>query len=251
MPRSIDFRRVPHPAARRGISTRWVPLFTVLGFLVLSESAVAQVFYDNLGNADVFEDDDIVSFIGDYASLGDTEDWFQGFRFTSGASGPVASIDVAVGNYLDGPGTMEFRLYADAAGGLGALLGTFTVTATAEQFDGSIKRGRVDEGSGGPTLAQGSDYWLMATAATPTIWFRNEQGDVLPRLWTPDGVGGTLNADTLAAAAFRVNGPPPVPLMGPTATVLLAGLGGAMGLRALRRTHPSRRGTTCARTSRR
>lgn len=239
MPRPIDFRSFSVPVFLRGGRALETVTLLVLGLLFLAGPlagpAMAQVFYDNLGNVDVFEDDDIVSFIGDYSLLGDTEDWYQGHRFTSEASGAVASIDVAVGNYLDGPGTMEFRLYADAAGALGALLGTFTVTATAEQFDGSIRRGRVDAGSGTPVLTQGSGYWLMATSSTPTIWFRNEQGDVLPRLWTPDGVNGALNSDTPQASAFRVNGPPPVPLMGPGAMALLVALGSATGLRALGR----------------
>lgn len=235
MPRAIDRLTFFEPAARSRIRRPSPALLGVTFLLLLASPATAQVFYDNLGNQDVYEDDDVVSFIGDYTSLGDTEDWFQGHRFTSEASGAVGSIDVAVGNYLDGPGTMEFRLHADAGGALGALLATFTVTATAEQFDGSIRRGRIDTGGTAPVLALGTSYWLMATAETPTIWFRNEQGDVLPRLWTPDGPGGTLNSDTLPASAFRVNGPPPVPLLGAGGTTLLVALGSATALWALGR----------------
>lgn len=209
------------------------------GLLLLAGPAVAQVFYDNLGNVDVFEDDDVVLYIGDHTSALGGADWFQGHRFTSEATGEVASIDVAVGNYFDGPDTMQFRLYTDVGGTLGTLLATFTVIATAEQFDGSIRRGRVDGGFGTPVLAQGTNYWLMASATGPTLWFQNEQGDVLPRLWTPDGIGAPLNSDTTAATGFRVNGPPPVPMMGPGAMAWLVALGSATGLWALGRRRSS------------
>jgi hypothetical protein len=206
----------------------------LLASLLLTAPAGAQVFFDNLGQVDVFEDTDVVYYIGDHTSSIGTGDWFQGFRFTSSASGELHSIDVAVGNYFGGPDTMEFRLYADAGGALGALLATIPVVASAEDFDGSIRRGRIGPSlSGPPVLAQGTSYWLMATAEGPTIWFTNEQGVVLPRLWTPDGVTGSLRSDTQDAAAFRLNGPPPVPVLPPIGASVLGAALALTGMRSL------------------
>lgn len=220
------------------IPDRLIPLRLALGVLLalLASPAGAQVFYDNLGNVDVFDDTDVVSFIGDHTGANGSGDWYQGYRFTSAASGEVHSIDVAVGNWTVGPETMEFRLYADAGGSLGALLATIPVVAVAEDFDGTIRRGRVPAAGVAPVLTQGVGYWLMAYSPGPTLWFNNEQGVSLPRLWTPGGLGGAFNSDTTTAAAFRVNGPPPVPIAGPIGWLMLAGVlvgTGGLGVRAM------------------
>ncbi|MEZ4333129.1 MAG: hypothetical protein R3F35_15320 [Myxococcota bacterium] len=197
-----------------------------------ARSATAQVFYDDLGSVDVFDDADVVALIGDHSSALGGSDWFQGFRFTSEATGTLHSIDVAVGNYFAGPQTIEFRLYADTGGALGAQLATVPVLATAEDFDGTIRRGFVELGAGSPpVLVQGASYWLMATSEGPTIWFQNEQGVSLPRLWTEFGPGAPLNSDTTIASAFRLNGPPAVPLAneGSVLVLVLALLGAGSG----------------------
>lgn len=223
-------------SARRATTLTGLVLSGVLG-LGLAAPATAQTFHDNIvSNVDVFEDTDVVSFVGDYTATGSSEDWYQGFRFTSQATGTLGSIDVAVGNYFSGPTTMEFRLYADAGGALGALLAVIPVVATAEDFDGGLRRGLFPPGAGAPPmLTQGTSYWLMATAPDATIWFNNERGESLPRLWTPNGPGGALNSDTQTAAAFRVSGPTPVPLTSPLALFLLAPATIAAGLRGLAR----------------
>lgn len=209
-----------------------VLLATLSACLLLSLAAsplAAQTYFDTLGTlGDVYEDDDIFNVIGDHSAGLGGADWFQGYRFTSAASGLLHSIDVAVG-HLDGPETIEFRLYADAGGALGALLETIPVAATAADFDGSLVRGIATSTT---SLAQGTSYWLMAYSSAPTIWFNNELGQSLPRLWTEDGPNAPLNSDTTTAAAFRLNGPPPVPLSAPLGlfAILLASLGMASRL---------------------
>ena len=239
--RPLPDQRSETPRWRR---TLWLGLAVSLGALsALSAGAVqAQVFYDNLGTLDIYDDTDVVSFVGQYPPALGGDDWFQGFRVTAEATGTLHSIDVAVGNYFSGPETIEFRLYADAGGALGAQLATIPVVAVAEDFDGTIRRGFVEPSVGGnPMLTQGSGYWLMATAPSATIWFKNEQGDTLPRLWTPDGPSGTLRSDTVTAAALRLNGAPPVPIAMPPGMILLTALLSATGALALR-SHSARIG---------
>jgi hypothetical protein len=132
------------------------------------------------------------------------------------------------------PDVIEFRLYADAGGSLGALLETINVQTVAENYDGAIETGFA---SNTTKLIQGESYWLMATSVNPTIWFNNESGAAqLPRLWTPDGVGAPLNSDTTDAAAFRLDSrPESVPTLGLPAVAVLAALVVLGGSRALRR----------------
>ena len=210
-------------------------------FLVLAPASAwaAAPFFDTLGTSgDVYDDTDTFFLMGDHTLTLGGSDWFQGQRFTSAHTGNLYSIDVAVGHLL-GPDTIEFRLYADAGGSLGALIGTIPVQTVAENYDGAIETGLA---AGTTVLTQGTSYWLMATGIEPTIWFWNETGAPdLPRLWTPDGVGAPLASDTTTAAAFRLNAPPAVPALGfpglllTTALLLLAAtptLRGPVGSRA-------------------
>lgn len=180
--------------------------------------AAPQRLYDNLGDlGDVYEDTDIFSLIGDHSAGLGGADWYQGFRFIPQETGLLQSIDVAVG-HLDAPETIEFRLYADAGGTLGALIETIFVQTSAENFDGAIEAAPA---AGTTQLLAGTSYWLMATGDGPTIWFQNEIGVSLPRLWTPGGPGAPLSSDTTTASAFRMNGPEPVPLTGLWTRILL------------------------------
>lgn len=210
-------------------------LFSAL-LTLLAAPTSAEPFFDTLADlGDVYDDTDIFSLVGDHSDFGGGvgSDWFQGTQFTSQATGTLTSIDVAIG-HLDVPETMQFLLYEDAGGALGTLLETIPVDTTTGNWDGAIRRGFA---SSTTELTAGTSYWLMATSTDPTIWFQNEltPSVVLPRLWTPDGVNGSLNSDTTDTAAFRLNGPAPVPLSR-RATLIGVGLSmlAAIGLMRVR-----------------
>jgi hypothetical protein len=204
--------------------------------LVPAPAGAALVFFDTLGTVgDVYDDTDTFFYIGEYSLIyGGDDDWFQGERFTSKRTGFLYSIEVAVGHLLT-PETIEFRLYADNGGTLGALLETIYVPTVAENYDGAIETALA---AGTTELTKGTSYWLMATCDAPSIWFSNEIGaDPLPRLWTPGGVGGSLNSDTTTATAFRLNGPPDLPALGDAGqfvTALLLLLAASLTLRSSR-----------------
>ncbi len=216
-------------------------LFTLLLVLALglfSAPAFADPYFDTLGQlGDVYDDNDIFYVLGDHSAGLGGADWFQGVRFTSLRTGPLHSIDVAVGHLDASPQTIEFRLYADASGSLGSLLETIPVVATAANFEGVIERGL---SASSTVLTAGNDYWLMATSVGPTIWFNNELGVSMDRLWTEFGDAAPLNSDTTTGPAFRLNAPPPVPLAGSIARSLLLALALAVACLAIGRGAPIR-----------
>lgn len=169
--------------------------------LFLAPSLQAGVLYDNLGPTNDF------SHSGGYLiGVFDNANWRQGFQFTASSSGYVSSLDVAISYNEVLNETVTYQLYNDNLGTVGTLLEEFAVVASMPWLAQTGIESVL--GLGTTFLSAGSDYWLMATAPSWTVWSFNDTGDLLRRAYNPGGPAGLTYDDGSIAAAFRLNSVP-------------------------------------------
>lgn len=92
-----------------------------------------------------------------------------GFQFTSGLTGALSSLSVAIGSVDPNAPAQPFALslYADNAGTLGTLLGSYS--AMTNEYFGTAAALDVVPASG-VTLTAGTSYWLVATTTSDVVW---------------------------------------------------------------------------------
>jgi len=154
--------------------------------------------------------------------------------FTSGASGKLTTIDVALGSYTPfGPAGTTFSLFTDNGGtSPGTILETFSSVTPTTDFGGSGDIFTLTS-TGNVNLVAGQNYWLGASATTQdgmNVWYFNDQGATSVLFET----GGPFTGDNGVnpSGAFDVN-VAPVPEASTVVTFMLLMVGG--GLVLLRR----------------
>ncbi len=124
-------------------------------------------------------------------------------QFTSGVTGELDSIDVAIQRAsVIGSDNMEFNLWSDQGGEPGLLLWTGTVEPKADGI------WTIDAKKGArPTLVQGRDYWLSARAERGISqygWNLNSRGIETNSVFDPDGGTDWQTSAESTQTAFRV-----------------------------------------------
>ncbi len=152
----------------------------------------------------------------------------RGYQFASTATGLLTGFDVSVNNGSSSdhrPFTL--KLYADAGGTLGTLLGSFAGLSSGLGFY-SRTSGYESVAAGGVVLRSGASYWLVASSPTRVIWQRTER-TWMRSLIDYDG-SGNYYYGTSVASIFSVN-------VDPSVTSIVPGPAAALpfALMALRR----------------
>jgi hypothetical protein len=209
-------------------------LFAAAALLGVCTAATASIAYNNFGpGSGGFEYGGGGYIIGKYSSNSVTLQ--QGFQFTSGASGSISKVYVAV-DFANPPENGAFAvptydLYADdGSNQLGALLSTWTGT-TPVGSEVQLLTG------GSASLAAGSKYWLVAREPDPTRmygWVMNNQGITGKKtISLDDGANFFYDSDPQTQGAFRIDVEPtdvPEPF-----TMALMGGAAMAGYRRMRR----------------
>jgi hypothetical protein len=97
--------------------------------------------------------------------------FINGYKFTSAATGSVSEIAMGIG----GTGTFNLNLYTDNANTLGSSIWS----ASNIPVGSSSPNSAVINVVGGPALATGQNYWLVASGpANSANWFNNSIGAI-------------------------------------------------------------------------
>lgn len=155
-------------------------------------SAGAASLYSNFGASDSYISTAYLP------NLGNVPPNELGFQFTATSTGAAASFDATIQrpNGPSGPVTVDFGLYADNAGTLGALLESFNVTSTGSLSSPAIATSVL---SGTTLLAAGNTYWILGGVNTSAQWY-----------WSWSSVTGNTYYDgsyigNEVMGAFRIN----------------------------------------------
>jgi hypothetical protein len=136
-----------------------------------------------------------------YGDFGETigGTFTRGYQFTSAANGRVVEIDVG----MVGNGVFDVAFYADDGGWVGKPLWNASMISAGSSSPNPV-RIFVEE-QFAPSLELGEQYWLIAYAPAPTMyWSENTIGALGPRFHQDMGVASYVPNSTLGAFAFLV-----------------------------------------------
>ncbi len=191
----------------------------VAAAMALTSVSTADVIFNNFGAGDSYQTN-IGWTLSDGAPIGTDND--QGDAFTvTGGNFFLDQIDVAIGLVV-GTNRIFLDLYDDAGGQPGSVLESAIIDGQMGQF-GQNNLPIVALFSGNTLLADGVQYWVIASTDTDTwaAWNLNSTGDTRPHAFRADMGPWTISENT--RGAFRVIGSLPAP--GVLALFGLAGLG--------------------------
>jgi hypothetical protein len=124
-----------------------------------------------------------------------------GYQFTSGLTGALTGFQLAMNNYTgSGPQAFTLELYADNAGQLGTLLGSYSGLSTGIAYSATTSA-LASVAASGPTLVNGTSYWLAATSSNELVWNWVDGVMTQPIAYSQ---GGPWNYSTLQSGVFSV-----------------------------------------------
>ncbi|MBX3117621.1 MAG: PEP-CTERM sorting domain-containing protein [Fimbriimonadaceae bacterium] len=174
--------------------------FTILGLAFFAlPGAHAAIAFNNFGAGDSFNTGSGGTIGGSSSQVGYI---IQGNGFNSLATGQISTITLGYG-HVTGTNSTTFRLFGGTAGSVGSFITSWTVTNSPAFGSGGLVV--INNTDALATLNSGTDYWLIAEAASDAwqAWNNNNIGDVGPHAVSNDG-GATYGIGNGSRNVFRV-----------------------------------------------
>ncbi len=170
----------------------------------IATGASAQVVFDNFDAGDTYNTSSGWTVSGIYSVV--ATDWDAANGFISSISGPIDTIDLAIG-HVTGSNEFTLALYDDAGGQPGSLLWmSAPIVGQMGSFGSANPPVTVNVG-GAVSINAGQLYWVVASSADDAwlAWNLNSIGDLGPHRSSNDG-GQTwaFGGDNDERGAFRV-----------------------------------------------
>ena len=215
-----------------------VSLWVVLNMALLAWTAHAStIVYSNLGPMDTYDPmfGDGVGTVGGFPRT-------IAMEFTAGASGNLATIDIALTFGDNGAQPVNVFLYADASNspsGSGTLLGSVTPTAMFQTTNNSLVTLNV---LGTVPVTLGTNYWLALQPTSPFIDVWNQTLPVVNGGTASSIDGGATWFPVLndPLDAFRITANPAGSGVPESGSALWLLLGSMVTIVAVRRAQPER-----------
>lgn len=191
-------------------------------FFMMAIQANAIVIYNTFG-----EDDSYDRYAGNWLSEGGPNniDLDGGHGFIPGGNFALDRIELAM-TLTDGPNELDAWIMDDNGGLPGNILESFHFTGEMN-FSGESYPRLVRDSITHPILAQGSQYWLIASLTGPnasSTWHYNNIGISGPYTWRyilEDWNGEWQIASQAIQGAFRISGIPVNPIVLEPNTIFL------------------------------
>jgi len=180
---------------------QWILLVLALGCL-LSIPAAADTIFNNFDTGDSYNCCNGWTVSGPGSPPGQ---FIAANEFTAGATASVTQLDLAIGKVVgDGGGTAS--LYTVSNGVPGTLLGSWDFIA--HQNVGNCCAIETISINGGPTLTQGTDYFMVMSADNITwdSWNQNTVGSTGLDLYSTDNMNSWHSNGTQTLGTFRLEG---------------------------------------------
>lgn len=179
---------------------RWTLLALVAAVCVCSLPAAAGTIFDDFSAGNSYNCCNGWTVSGPSSPPGQ---FISANQFTAGSSGTVNEIDLAVGLVV-GSGAGTVSLYTVSGGLPGTLLGSWNYTAH-QPFGNCCAIEQVNI-AGGPSLTNGTAYYMVltATGSTWNAWNQNTEGATGIDLFSTDGGNSWNNNGIQTLGAFRV-----------------------------------------------
>jgi hypothetical protein len=182
----------------------------MLALLLAPAVGVAQVAFSSLGEGKTFSPN-AYSIAG--ANSGSTPQ-VMATRFTSAATGPLSSVEVALAHFSGTPNAMQVMLHrSNGVGEIGTMIESWTVSNVPLRMSGGGVM-TLDSVTGSP-LTSGTDYWISVWPGGSGMqgsWMWNPLGGAGPHLPLAFSRNGGATFDYSSAGqrtAFQVNVPEP------------------------------------------
>lgn len=196
--------------------------------LAAGPASAQTVVFDNFGPRNTYQPN-----LG-WAITGPTNgnpQFTHGDQFTPGVTGTLTNIDIAL-ELVMGPNHVDLLLTDDASGLPGTVLERFSVDDPMAPF-GTGNAPITVNSVLHPVLAEGTPYWLVASAADDTWVSWNQDSIQEEGTHAVSRQGGPFTVGTKTQGAFRVTltpagGPAAVPEPSALALLLGCGLGSAL-----------------------
>jgi hypothetical protein len=219
--------------------TRSLTLIATIFSLTLlnSSQAKADVIYDAFGPGDTYRFDSGSNVFGLTSGIF-YED--SAVRFNTGLfSGTLTTIEVPITSiYLPGPANVTFSLTTDGGGVPGGIILESWSIPVTYSLPGSVIYTMTSVG--GLSLSSGTNYWLMAGAASPdaATWNSRNTGVAAAQAYrSAPGDPWINNGSNPMAAALRVSGTTVTAAAPEPGTLTLLALGVVGGLVRRRKLH--------------
>ncbi len=179
-------------------------LVTVAFSMCFAAGASAQVVFDNFDAGDAYNVGTGWTVSGIDSIL--ATDWDAANGFVSNVSGPIATIDIAIG-HVTGANEFILSIHDDAGGQPGAALWTSPPIIGQMGSFGADNPPITVNVAGAVSIAAGQLYWVVASGGSDTwaAWNLNSIGDLGPHRSSNDGgQTWTFGGDSDERGVFRV-----------------------------------------------